>query len=129
MEYIPFEVVTVSEAKAVLEQANVAHTKEEHWEDLRRAQNLSDGRLNEATYKWVLTLPVEVWPLWLMKSFPRVANQFAETWQHQAACETLFLQLFVAQRAMHKGFSVEISREIMALKSFFQTSVTTSPHA
>ncbi|MEB0012683.1 hypothetical protein QN379_13250 [Glaciimonas sp. Gout2] len=120
MEFIPFEVVTISEAKAVLDIASVA-AKEEHWETARRLEIPADLKLNETTYQWVLTLPVEVWPLWLMKYFPRIANQFANTWTKQLICETLFIQLLMDQRGHRKGFPVDVSREIMALKSHFET--------
>lgn len=120
MEFIPFEVVSISEAKAVLDKDSVA-TKEEHWETSRRLANPSDMTLNEATYQWVLTLPVEVWPLWLMKYFPRIANQFANTWTHQLSCEALFIQLLMDHRGNRKGFPVDVSREIMVLKSHFET--------
>lgn len=126
MEFIPFEVVTVSEAKAVLEKDNVADKKEVQWEHLRRSENPSDVKLNVATYKWVLTLPVEVWPLWLMKYFPRIANQFADTWGSRSACETLFEQLLMDQRGTRKGFPMTISREIMALKLYFEGSASAS---
>ncbi|QRX81331.1 hypothetical protein [Glaciimonas sp. PAMC28666] len=125
MEFIPFEVVTVSEAKAVLEKDHVADEKEVNWEHVRRSESPSDVKLNAATYKWVLTLPVEVWPLWLMKYFPRIANQFADTWGYRSACEALFEQLLMDQRGTRKGFPMTISREIMALKLCFESSSIT----
>ena len=120
MEFIPFEVVTISEAKAVLDK-NSVEAKEEHWETARRLESPLDMKLNEATYRWVLTLPVEVWPLWLMKYFPRIANQFANIWTKQLICEALFIQLLIDQRGNRKGFPVDVSREIMVLKSHFET--------
>ncbi|KAF3996178.1 hypothetical protein [Glaciimonas immobilis] len=121
MGFIPFEVVSISEAKAVLDWDKPADKKEIQWELLRRTQRAADIKLSDATYKWVSTIPKDIWPLWLMKSFPRIANQLANTWAQPAGCDALFTQLLLDQRGTRKGFPVEVSREIMALKLYFES--------
>ena len=125
MNPIPFEKVAINEAKAVLDNAPSV-SKEENWDNKRRMEGPRDLKLNEATYHWVLTLPTEVWPLWLMKFFPRIANQFAEAWRRPEVCETLFVQLLLDQRGTRKGFPVNVSREIMALKLYFDSQPSTT---
>ncbi|PUA17004.1 hypothetical protein [Glaciimonas sp. PCH181] len=125
MNPIPFEKVAFLEAKAVLDNAP-SLSKEENWAAKRRMEGPADFKLNEATYHWVLTLPTEVWPLWLMKNFPRIANQFAEAWRKPDTCEGLFVQLLLDQRGTRKGFPVNVSREIMALKLYFDSKPVTT---
>ncbi|SFB24655.1 hypothetical protein SAMN04515620_1304 [Collimonas sp. OK607] len=118
MDSIPFEKVSVSEAKAVLDEA-LRNRQEKNWEHLRRMLGPADLNLQEQTYNWLLSLPTEIWPLWLIKHYPRIANQFAEIWLRRTACERLFAELLLDQRGTRKGFPEEVSREIMALKQYF----------
>lgn len=118
MNSIPFEKVSVSEAKAVLD-AELRSRQEKNWEQLRRMLGPADLKLQERTYNWLLSLPTEIWPLWLIKHYPRIGNQFSEVWQRRPALEKLFAELLLDQRGTRKGFPVEVSREIMALKQYF----------
>ncbi|PFH11989.1 hypothetical protein BCF11_4461 [Collimonas sp. PA-H2] len=120
MDSIPFEKVSVSEAKAVLD-AELRSRQEKNWEQLRRLHGPADLKLQEQTYNWLLSLPTEIWPLWLIKHYPRIANQFAEVWPRRAAGEKLFAELLLDQRGTRKGFPADVSREIMALKLYFDT--------
>ncbi|MGS0741960.1 hypothetical protein ACVBEF_09005 [Glaciimonas sp. GG7] len=121
MDLIAFEKVAISEAKAVLDNNGMQEKEEIDWTSNRRSQSPADLRLNDATYKWVLTLPTEVWPLWVMKHYPRVANKLADTWGTHGVCETLFVDLLLDHRGTRKGFPVNVSREIMALKLYFES--------
>jgi hypothetical protein len=118
MDAIPFEKVSVSEAKAVLD-AELRIRQEKNWEQLRRLLGPDDLKLQEQTYNWLLSLPTEIWPLWLMKHYPRIANQFADIWLRRSAVEKLFAELLLDQRGTRKGFPADVSREIMALKLYF----------
>ncbi|HWW06800.1 hypothetical protein [Collimonas sp.] len=118
MDAIPFEKVSVSEAKAVLDQ-DLIKRQEKNWEHLRRMLGPADLDLQKPTYNWLLSLPTEIWPLWLIKHYPRIANQFADVWLRRSACEKLFAELLLDQRGARKGFPEEVSREIMALKRYF----------
>jgi len=118
MDSIPFEKVSVSEAKAVLD-AELRSRQEKNWEQLRRMLGPADLKLQEQTYNWLLLLPTEIWPLWLIKHYPRIANQLAAVWLRRSAGEKLFAELLLDQRGARKGFPDEVSREIMALKSYF----------
>ncbi|SFI28694.1 hypothetical protein SAMN04515618_11622 [Collimonas sp. OK307] len=118
MDAIPFEKVSVSEAKAVLDEA-LRNRQEKNWEHLRRMLGPADLNLQEQTYDWLLSLPTDIWPLWLIKNYPRIANQFAEVWLTRSAGERLFAELLLDQRGTRKGFPEEVSREIMALKQYF----------
>ena len=126
MDLIPFEKVAISEAKAVLDEDDLLRARqEENWEHLRRMVSPSDLKLKASTYNWLLTLPTDVWPLWLVKRFPRIANHFAEVWGQQSVCGNLFVELLLDYRGTRKGFPVEVSREIMALKMYFETRAVT----
>ncbi|WP_211455285.1 hypothetical protein [Collimonas antrihumi] len=118
MNAIPFEKVSVSEAKAVLDEA-LRSRQEKNWEQLRRMLGPADLNLQEQTYNWLLLLPTEIWPLWLIKHYPRIANQLAEVWLRRSAGENFFAELLLDQRGTRKGFPVEVSREIMSLKLYF----------
>ena len=118
MDAIPFEKVSVSEAKAVLDQ-DLMSRQEKNWEHLRRMLGPADLDLQEPTYNWLLSLPTEIWPLWLIKHYPRIANQFAAVWLRRSAGEQLFAELLLDQRGTRQGFPDEVSREIMALKRQF----------
>ena len=59
MHSIPFEKVSVREAKAVLDEGDLRDKQEKNWEHLRRLPGPSDLKLKEATYQWLLTLPTE----------------------------------------------------------------------
>jgi len=120
MDSIPFEKVSVLEAKAVLD-AELRRKQEKNWEQLRRLHEPADLKLQERTYNWLLSLPTEIWPLWLIKHYPRIANQFAEVWPRHAASEKLFAELLLDQRGTRKGFPADVSREIMALKLYYDT--------
>ena len=123
MDEIPFEKVSVSEAKAVLDKELVKR-QERNWEHLRRMLGPADLDLLKPTYDWLLSLPAEIWPLWLIKHYPRIANQLAEVWLTHSVCKKLFVELLLDQRGARKGFPVEVSREIMALKRYFDTEVS-----
>ncbi|HWX01537.1 hypothetical protein [Collimonas sp.] len=118
MKSIPFEKVSVLEAKAVLdEERRPKHEK--NWELLRRLLGPADVNMQERTYEWLLSIPTETWPLWLIKHHPRIANQFADVWQRRPVCEKLFSELLLDQRGTRKGFPADVTREIMALKRYF----------
>ena len=121
MDLIPFEKVSVLEAKAVLDEDILRGRQEKNWAQLRRLVGPADLALTEATYSWLLTLPTEVWPLWLVKRFPRIANHFADVWRRPSACEDLFVELLLDERGTRQGFPEEVTREIMALKLYFDT--------
>lgn len=118
MDAIPFEKVSVSEAKAVLDK-DLRSRQEKNWEHLRRMLGPADLNLQTQTYNWLISLPTEIWPLWLIKHYPRIANQFADVWLRRAAGEKLFAELLLDQRGTRTGFPAEVSREIMALKLHF----------
>ncbi|AMO98891.1 hypothetical protein CAter282_0985 [Collimonas arenae] len=118
MDSIPFEKVSVSEAKSILDKELQAK-QENNWESLRRLLSPADLNLQKQTYDWLIALPTEIWPLWLIKHYPRIANHFAEVWRQRSSCEALFSELLLDQRGARTGFPVEVSREIMALKQHF----------
>jgi hypothetical protein len=126
MDSIQFEKVSIVEAKAVLNEDDLRARQEKNWEHLRRLPGPSDLKLKASTYSWLLTLPTEVWPLWLVKQFPRIANHFADVWGWPTACENLFVELLLDHRGTRKGFPVQVSREIMALKVYFDTRAATA---
>lgn len=118
MDSIPFEKISVSEAKSILDK-ELQHKQDKNWENLRRILGPADLQLQKQTYDWLIQLPTDIWPLWLIKHFPRIANHFADVWGQRSGCEALFSELLLDQRGTRTGFPVEVSREIMALKQYF----------
>jgi hypothetical protein len=116
MDFIPFEKVSVQEAKAVLDRDKVAPAPEKNWNIVRDSSTVKSADLTVQTWKWVESLPMEVQPGSLIQRFPRIANKIAELWPRPVQCEKYLNALILDNRGSRKGFPPDVAREIAMLK-------------
>lgn len=122
MNLIPFEKVSIQEAKAVLDGNTVA-APPENWAALRKTQGLKNVELTERALQWLDQLPQEVQPGSLIQWFPYIINKLAELWGHPFHCNNYLTALMLDHRGNRKGFSYDVAREITLLKTYFATAI------
>ena len=61
---------------------------------------------------------MEVQPLALLQSFPRVANALARLWQDDSAAALYLDELLVDRRGGRRGFPPEIHNELLTLRAY-----------
>jgi len=115
MDYVPFEKVTLSEAKAVLD-ADLPQKKKIDWEQLRRPRNPHALVLTDFAVKWLFGLPRDILPKTLAREYPRIINQIADQWERPEACVKYLNQLLIDERGTRQGFSKKIVFELTRLK-------------
>jgi hypothetical protein len=123
MDSIPFEKVTVQEAK---EAAAGPSTKvvERNWAATRSKD--SDAKITDLTeqaWKWLDTLPPELQPGGLVQQFPRIANRLAEIWGRPLQCERYLAALVLDSRGTRKGFPSDVTAELAKLQMHYLTKV------
>lgn len=130
MKPIDFENVTLPEAKAALdrrEKDGKADNKGSEWENRRKPPAPDDLQLQEATRKWIDTLPEKVQPRHLARLYPRVANRLATVWDQASARERELDDLLIDKRGNRQGFPLQVAAEIMALKVHFAKAPAENP--
>jgi hypothetical protein len=115
MDYVPFEKVTLSEAKAVLD-ADLPQKKKIDWEQLRRPRNPHSLVLTDFAVKWLFGLPRDILPKTLAREYPRLINQIADRWERPEACVSYLNQLLIDERGTRRGFEKKIVFELTRLK-------------
>lgn len=115
MDYVPFEKVTLSEAKAVLD-ADLPQKKKIDWTQVRRPKNPQAQVLTDFAVKWLFGLPREILPKTLAREYPRIINQIADKWENPEACVKYLNQLLIDERGTRQGFSQKIMFELTRLK-------------
>jgi hypothetical protein len=71
------------------------------------------------TRAWFERLPADVRPHELLRSFGRIANLLAASWNEPEATNRYFDHLLVDRRGSRKGFPTEVMREIFALRAHY----------
>ena len=61
----------------------------------------------------------DVQPQALVIQFPRLANRIAADWGSPEMCRSFLHQLVVDQRGNRRGFPEDVTRDILALWSFY----------
>jgi hypothetical protein len=125
MDSIPFEKVTVEEAKAKLKADNPAPAvaaSDDKWKLQRNAQDAKQ-ELTDRAFAWLAQIRKEARPQALARQYPRIANRFAELWASPAQCERYLDELLLDQRGGRQGFPPEVASEIVTLKAYFLTHV------
>ncbi|HYD60098.1 MAG TPA: hypothetical protein VEC35_07070 [Noviherbaspirillum sp.] len=131
MDEIPFEKVSVEDAKRVMQAGavkNEAHSAPANkWERNRSmpGQPLSSSDLSPIAFKWLAALPREVRPNSLARQFPRIANRLAEIWKRPLQCERYIDDLMIDLRGGRQGFPPAVAAEIAALKVHFLRTTNT----
>jgi hypothetical protein len=113
-----FEPVTIEEARAALDEIDVAMAsliKPEYWQKVRRPTQPSDRALTGRSMKWLLALPDEVRPHSTMQRFPRVINALTEVWNDADARDDAFDALLNDKRKGRRGFPIDVERELSTL--------------
>jgi len=123
MKEIPFEKVSVDEARRVLHgdvARPVAAPPARDWSSARlRHSDQSPPDLSPIAFKWLAVLPREARPNALAQQYPRIANRLAEIWKRPLQCERYIDGLMMDLRGGRKGFPKEVAAEIAALKVHF----------
>jgi hypothetical protein len=71
-----------------------------------------------ATTKWAAGVPVEVQPLALLQTFPRIANTLARLWHDNIGLQNYLDDLLVDRRGGRRGFPPEIQSELLILRAY-----------
>jgi len=115
MEYIPFEKVSLPEAKAALD-ADLTPKAKVNWEQFRRPQNPKSMILTDHAVKWLFSVPREILPKTLAREYPRIINYIADRWETPSACVAYLDELLIDERGTRQGFSQKIVFELNRLK-------------
>jgi hypothetical protein len=118
---IPFEKVTVKEAKVALEEqdAAVPAAPEKNWSAVRHSNAEEPVRVTKEVMAWLSNLPPEVRPRALANQYPRIFNKIAELWGRPLLCEKYLDELLMDERGTRKGFPPDVAAELTVLKTHF----------
>jgi hypothetical protein len=131
MDEIPFEKVSVEDAKRVLQadtlKNDVRPAPPNKWERSRSmpGESASSSDLTPLAFKWLAALPREARPNSLARQFPRIANRLAEIWKRPLQCERYIDDLMIDLRGGRQGFPPAVAAEIAALKVHFLRTTNT----
>jgi hypothetical protein len=117
MDFIPFEKVSVQEAKAALDGDKAVPPAEKNWAQMRDAGASNNAKLTEQVWVWVDGLPKEVQPENLVRRFPRIAIKLAELWRRPFQCDKYLDALILDQRGSRQGFPLDVAKELALLKT------------
>lgn len=116
MDHIPFEKVTLKEAKAVLD-ADAPPKEKVDWAQLRRPHNPHSTKLTDFAVRWLFQLPKEILPKTLAREYPRIVNQIADCWETPEKCLKYLDQLLIDDRGTRQGFSKKVLFELNGMKA------------
>lgn len=116
MDFIPFEKVSVEEARAILDRDKTPTRPEKNWSYARDAAAARNAELSEQAWNWLDALPQKIQPGGLVQRFPRITNKLAELWRRPTQCEKYLDALILDHRGSRKGFPPDIANEIASLK-------------
>ena len=68
---------------------------------------------------WASALPDDVLPNALLAKFPRIANLLAVLWQDPNSLRRYIDDLLVDKRGNRQGFPLDILRELLALRAYY----------
>jgi len=117
LEPVPFEFVTVEEARQVLDGEPPAHAGTD-WEAVRNPLSPEAQMLTAPAVRWLASLPMEVRPMELCGRYPRIGNQIAALWPDRAACLAWLADLLIDRRGGRQGFPGGIAPEIHRLQDY-----------
>lgn len=127
MDSIPFEKISVDEAKEALkvQETKVPAPPEKNWSPQRHTQSSGEVNVTKDVMAWLSKLPPEVRPRALAVQFPRIFNKIAALWAFPLQCEDLLNELLLDERGTRKGFPPDVAQELTMLKiHFIKTSST-----
>lgn len=125
---LAFELVDLEDAKQALDNA-VVNTHRGGLDDLPklncdtrtpvRAAPQAPEELPPATIQWIISLPALCRPLYLTKSFPKIANKLALLWPDRELTQNYFNDLLMDTRGGRQGFPREVFDDLMRLLQHF----------
>jgi hypothetical protein len=115
MKSLEFEKVSVAEAGLALEGEPA---KPDASQSFKRTRTLEEPLL-DVTRAWLAALPEDVRPIILPQQFPRIANRLRHLWKRVATCEAYLDDLLVSRRGTRKGFPLEVTQELEALREYY----------
>ncbi|HEY8102555.1 MAG TPA: hypothetical protein VIF82_17585 [Burkholderiaceae bacterium] len=121
---IPFEKVTVKEAKVAQEKhdAVIPAAPEKNWSALRNAKEGEQLKVSKEVMTWLFQLPPEVRPRALAIQYPRIFNKIAELWASPQQCEKYLDELLMDERGTRQGFPQDVATELAVLKTHFNAT-------
>ena len=117
-EVLPFEPVSVEDARKALESAVAAPTPASDPSLLRAPPDPASQVLSERAIRWLSDLPSESRPLALARDFGRIANRLADVWQDPDACLKYLDSLLFSDRPRKRGFPDQVGLEIAKLREY-----------
>jgi hypothetical protein len=121
---IPFEKVTVKEARAALKESDAAvpAVPEKNWSAKRHSTAQEDVKVTKEVMAWLSQLPPEVRPRALAIQYPRIFNKIAALWATPKQCEQYLDELLMDERGTRQGFPSDVATELTVLKSHFNAT-------
>lgn len=121
LDSLDFEITDFAQARAALEEpppgVKALHRLDpSEWAKRRRPPEARDRLLTPQAETWLDRLPRALRPLALPRTYPRIANKLAESWNDADTCLALLAELMVDQRGTRRGFPQEVALEIVALR-------------
>ena len=90
---------------------------DEDW-STRRASEPVNGLLRP-TISWAQSLPPQALPNALLAKFPRIGNLLAVLWDDPNSARRYLDDLLVDKRGNRQGFPLDILRELLALRTYY----------
>ena len=132
LDILPFESVSIGEAKDALDHFSVGPSSTKPKLDLihidttkvdtaaQRLPNQGAVKLDENAYRWIMQIPEATRPIVLAQQFPRVLNHIIELWKRPLKCDDYLESLVIDQRGTRQGFPEDVTEELAKLKEFFE---------
>jgi hypothetical protein len=106
-------------ARTSVEKGSVPSQPAPVWDDQRKASPVE--MLLPATVRWIASLPLELRPTAIGKTFPRIANELATLWNRPDEFTAYLKELLVDRRGGRRGFPIAVARELHALRAYYIT--------
>lgn len=87
----------------------------------RKQPSPDDFALNRDAMRWLASLPEEVRPIELGRSFPRIINTIAAKWSDFVGCRRYLNGLQIDERGGRQGFPFKVVQEICTLREYFDS--------
>jgi hypothetical protein len=113
-----FEPVSIEEARAAMDEADVAMASlvsPAYWAKVRRPPSATDRALTGPSLTWLAKMPEEVRPNVTVERYPRVINALVEVWRDRDERDQAFENLLNDKRPGRRGFPQDVERELSTL--------------
>ncbi len=102
-----------------LELKKLARAQPTSYETMRRPEDPRENRVRTSTIRWARGIPSTLRPRALVIQFPRIANTMADVWSQPKVFHMLLCQLMVDDRGGRRGFPLEVRRDLVKLRIYF----------